>query len=80
VPRSNKCLTHSNGITFLQSAKTLFGDKIKEFTVKGVIFVACEDTLQERKIDKTEIVSDAIFVPVGVIEVVGKQSKLKAGF
>jgi uncharacterized protein len=75
---------HNNGITFLQSAKTIFGDKIKELQAKGVIFAACENTLRERKIDKTEIVSDAIFVPAGIMEVVDKQSKkwayIKAGF
>jgi uncharacterized protein len=75
---------HNNGISFLQSAKTIFGDKIKELQAKGVVFAACENTLRERKIDKAEIVSDAIFVPAGIIEVVDKQSKkwayIKAGF
>lgn len=75
---------HNNGITFLQKAKTLQGEKIKELKAKGVEFVACENTLRERKIDKSEIVSEAGFVPAGIIEVVDKQSKgwayLKAGF
>jgi uncharacterized protein len=75
---------HNNGISFLQSAKTLQGDKIKELKAKGVIFVACENTLRERKIDKSEIVPEAGFVPAGIIEVVDKQTKgwayLKAGF
>jgi uncharacterized protein len=75
---------HNNGITFLQTAKTFQGDKIKELQAKGVIFAACENTLRERKIDKSEIVPDAIFVPAGIIEVVDKQSKkwayIKAGF
>ena len=75
---------HNNGITFLQSAKTLHGDKIKELKAKGVIFAACENTLKDRKIDKSEIVPEAIFVPAGIMEVVDKQSKkwayIKAGF
>lgn len=75
---------HNNGISFLQSAKTFQGDKIKELKGKGVVFVACENTLRERKIDKTEIVPEAGFVPAGIIEVVDKQTKgwsyLKAGF
>ncbi len=75
---------HSAGISFLQSAKTFQGDKIKELKAKGVIFAACENTLRERKIDKSEIVSEAFFVPAGIIEVVDKQTKgwayLKAGF
>jgi uncharacterized protein len=75
---------HNNGITFLQTAKTLQGDKIKELKAKGVMFAACENTLKERKIEKSEIVPEAFFVPAGIIEVVDKQSKkwayLKAGF
>ena len=75
---------HNNGISFLQTAKTFQGDRIKELKGKGVVFVACENTLRERKIDKTEIVPEAGFVPAGIIEVVDKQTKgwsyLKAGF
>jgi uncharacterized protein len=75
---------HNNGISFLQTAKTLQGDKIKELKAKGVLFAACENTLKERKIEKSEIVPEAFFVPAGIIEVVDKQSKkwayLKAGF
>ena len=75
---------HNNGISFLQTAKTFQAEKIKELKAKGVVFVACENTLRERKIDKTEIVPEAGFVPAGIIEVVDKQTKgwsyLKAGF
>ncbi len=75
---------HNNGITFLQTAKTFQGDKIKELKAKGVMFAACENTLKDRKIEKSEIVPEAFFVPAGIIEVVDKQSKkwtyLKAGF
>ncbi len=75
---------HNNGITFLQTAKTFQADKIKELKAKGVQFAACENTLRERKIEKSDIVPEAFFVPAGIIEVVDKQSKkwayLKAGF
>ena len=68
----------------MQSAKTQQADKIKELKAQGVIFAACENTLRERKIEKNEIVGEAVFVPSGVIEVVDKQMKkwayLKAGF
>jgi uncharacterized protein len=75
---------HNNGINFLQSAKTFQGDKIVDLKAKGVVFAACENTLRERKIEKTEIVSQAIFVPAGIIEVADKQMSgwayIKAGF
>jgi hypothetical protein len=75
---------HNNGISFLQTAKTFQGENIKALKAKGVQFMACENTLRERKIDKSEIVSEAGFVPAGIIEVVDKQTKgwayIKAGF
>ena len=75
---------HSNGIPFLLTAQTRQLAMIKELKAKGVVFAACENTLRERKIDKSEVVGEAIFVPSGVIEVVDKEmlgwAYLKAGF
>jgi uncharacterized protein len=75
---------HSNGIEMLTIAKTKHAKNIAELKAKGVVFAACENTLRERKMGKTEVVSEAIFVPSGVIEIVMKQEKgwsyLKAGF
>ena len=76
-------VAHSGGISFLQKEKTVLGDQIKDLRAKGVSFAACENTLRERKIDKSEIVKEAFFVPAGIIEVVDKQTKgwsyIKAG-
>ena len=75
---------HNNGIEFLTAAKTKFAQNITDLKAKGVEFAACENTLRERKIPKSEVVADAFFVPSGVIEVVIKQDEgwayLKAGF
>lgn len=75
---------HNNGIELLTITKTKQAKSITELKTKGIVFAACENTLRERKIDKTQIVSDAIFVPSGVLEIVMKQEKgysyLKAGF
>ncbi len=75
---------HNNGIEFLIASKTKQASAIAELKAKGVVFAACENTLRERKIDKSEIVSEAIFVPAGILEVVMKQeqkySYIKANF
>jgi hypothetical protein len=39
----------------------------------GVKFVACENTIRERKIDKATILPQSGFVPSGVSEVILKQ-------
>ncbi len=85
APKSKiEVVCHSNGITFLQTSKTLLANQITELKAKGVVFAACENTLRERKIDKKEIVIEAVFVPVGILEVVDKEMSgwayLKAGF
>lgn len=75
---------HNNGISFLQTAITKQGDKIRDLKAKGVDFVACENTLRERKIKREELVQECRTVPAGVVEVVMKQQMgwayIKAGF
>ncbi len=74
---------HNNGISFLQSAVSKQGEKIKELSERGVDFVACENTLRERKIKREELFKECRTVPAGVVEVVIKQDKgwayIKAG-
>ncbi|MEO5581267.1 MAG: DsrE family protein [Saprospiraceae bacterium] len=74
---------HSAGISFLQISKSVTAKDIQDLKNKGVVFAACANTIRLRKIDKADIVSQAIIVPAGVIEIVDKESKgwqyLKAG-
>ena len=75
---------HNNGISFLQAALTKQTDGIKALHDKGVDFVACANTLRERKIKVEELLSACRIVPAGVVEIAMKQHKgwayLKAGF
>lgn len=76
APRSSvELVCHGAGISFLQVSKTTLADKIQELKNKGVTFAACENTIRDRGIDKKDIVSQAIFVPAGVIELADKQRK-----
>lgn len=74
---------HNNGIGFLQSAVTKQAAKIGELKNMGVDFVACENTMRERKIKREELVAQCRTVPAGVVEVVMKQEAgwayIKAG-
>jgi len=77
-------VVHAAGIDMLVTAKTTVRKDIAAFTQKGVVFVACENTLRGRNIPKTAIIPEAGFVPMGVGELILKQeqgwSYLKAGF
>jgi len=59
-------------------------DKIKSFYDKGVVFNACEFSMKERNVDKSQITSNVSFVSAGILYIVSKQeqgwSYIKAGF
>lgn len=74
---------HGAGLEMLVIGKTIVEDKIKFFSEKGIVFNACEFSIKERKVDRTQIIKSAGFVPAGIIEIVSKQeqgwSYIKAG-
>lgn len=75
---------HNNGISLLQETTTKQAEKIRDLSGKGVDFVACENTMRERKIKREELVQECRTVPAGILEVVMKQEKgwayIKSGF
>ena len=77
-------VAHGSGLGLLIDSKNNQKTKIMQLVASGVLFKACENTIRERKIDKSTIMSQAGFVPSGVTEVILKQeagwSYLKAGF
>jgi uncharacterized protein len=74
---------HGAGLDMLVSGKTIVYDKISSLSKRGVVFNACEFSIKERQVDRTKIISEAGFVPAGIIEIVSKQEKgwsyIKAG-
>lgn len=81
---SVEVVCHNNGIKLLHAAHTQQAEKIEEMKMRGVDFVACENTMSERKIKKEDLLPNIRTVPAGIIEIVMKQeqgwSYLKAGF
>lgn len=74
---------HGGGLDMLVKGKTIVEEKIKSLSDRGVQFMACEFSIKERKVDRGLIISQAGYVPAGIIEVVSKQEKgwsyIKAG-
>ena len=77
-------VAHGAGIEMLMTSKTTQQEKITESKNKGIVFVACENTMRERKIAKDAFIAEAGFVPMGVGEIIMKQeqgwSYVKVGF
>ena len=66
-------VAHGSGIGLLLEGKTTQKSKIAELAASGVLFKACENTIRERKIDRSTIIQQSGTVPSGVAEVVLKQ-------
>ena len=77
-------VAHGPGLDFLTIGKTTQHEKIAHFKKMGIEFIACENTMAERKIPKESIIPEAGFVNMGIGEIVRKQeqgwSYIKAGF
>ena len=75
---------HGPGLNMLVDDKSVVKDKIKSFSDKGVVFNACEFSMKERNVDKSQITSNVSFVSAGILFIVSKQeqgwSYIKAGF
>ena len=74
---------HGAGLDMLVSDKSVVQDKLRALGARGVLFMACEFSIKERKVDRAKILPSAGFVPAGIIELVNKQeqgwSYIKAG-
>jgi len=74
---------HGPGIAFLQLHLSTVLPAISKLKSK-VSFVACENTLTEKKISKAEVTPDAEYVKAGIVQIIIRQeqgwSYVKAGF
>lgn len=77
-------VVHNKGIGMLLKEKTNVQPELAALKAKGITFLACENTLKQQKIEKSQIVAESGFVPGGLVEVITRQeqgwSYIKAGF
>jgi intracellular sulfur oxidation DsrE/DsrF family protein len=75
---------HGPGIEFLMKEKSNKVNQINSMMSKNVRFVACENTLKAKKIEKNQLMLNLDYVVMGIAEIVEKQeqgwSYIKAGF
>lgn len=75
---------HNKGIAMMKKESSNVAEEITTLTKKGVRFVVCEFTMEQLKLEKSQILNDAYYTPYGLIAIVTKQeegySYLKAGF
>lgn len=75
---------HGPGMEFLMKEKNLIAPNFIEFKSKNVNFVACRNTMKEKKIEEIQLFEDISYVQMGIAEIVVKQeqgwSYIKTGF
>ncbi len=75
---------HGPGMDLLMGDRSVVQQKVTEFAGKGIVFLACENTITERKLDRSHVLPVAGFVKAGIIHIVERQedgwSYIKAGF
>lgn len=76
-------VTHGPGITFLQQSSTV-KNNLEKLQQLGVTFLACRNTLLEKKIDPGTLLPFASVIPAGLAHIIRRQSEgwsyIKAGF
>lgn len=66
---------HGGGLELLQTDKSKVTSQIVEWSGKGVVFAACNNTMKKRNIKKEDLLTPAIVVPSAMIELTLKQEK-----
>ncbi|MDR0229304.1 MAG: DsrE family protein [Flavobacteriaceae bacterium] len=68
-------VVHGPGIGMVRKSKTMVGEGVRYAMQIGVKFFACENTMQTRRIEKTDIVEGVEYVPSGLVAIIEKQEQ-----
>jgi intracellular sulfur oxidation DsrE/DsrF family protein len=66
---------HGQAIAGLVQGQSFFSEKVKEFHQKGVTFAACNNSLKRIQVDPSQVLSDAVVVPMAILELAKKQEE-----
>jgi intracellular sulfur oxidation DsrE/DsrF family protein len=64
---------HGGALEMLQSATSKVTAQIGEWSGKGVVFAACNNTMKRRNIKKEDLIKSVVVVPSAMIELTLKQ-------
>lgn len=68
-------VAHGPGITFLMKEKSAATEGIQKMIQEGVVFVACENTMKKKNIQKEQLLDGVDTVPMGIGEIIMKQEQ-----
>jgi intracellular sulfur oxidation DsrE/DsrF family protein len=77
-------VVYNKGLEYLMNDFSRHISEIEALKAKGVNFVVCENTMKQRKLDKSKFIQSASYIPAGIVEIVEKQeqgwSYVKGGY
>ena len=63
------------GLDLLMSKNSKASNQVADWSGKGVIFAACNNTMMNRKVTKEDLLPQAVVVPAAIIELATKQEE-----
>jgi intracellular sulfur oxidation DsrE/DsrF family protein len=63
------------GLDLLMTAKSKAPGEVANWTSKGVVFAACNNTMNMRNVKKEDLLKSAVVVPSAAVELVMKQEQ-----
>jgi len=66
---------HGKGINLVVTKQSKHAEKVESLMKQGVHFVACENTMKKKAIEKDALVTGVTSVPSGAVEVLLKQQE-----
>ncbi|MEZ4910259.1 MAG: DsrE family protein [Saprospiraceae bacterium] len=84
APKSQlEVVCHGPGLQLIHKEKSNYTRQVESLISNGVDFVACEFTMQQKKVKKEQLIAKTRTVPGGILEIVEKEEKgwsyIKAG-
>ena len=65
----------AGGLDILMTSKSKASKEVADWTAKGIVFAACNNTMKNRNIKKEDLLSQAVVVPSAIVELATKQEQ-----
>ena len=66
---------HSGGLGMLTGSNTDTGDEVRRLVDRGVVFLACENTMARKKVTADQLIGGVGTVDAGVAQVIRRQAE-----
>ena len=65
----------AGGLDLLMTNKSKASNEVANWSSKGIVFAACNNTMKMRNVKKAELLKEAVVVPSAIVELASKQEQ-----